>query len=99
MRCPGQSSRYWGPDAIVEATCPTCGTLVEIFKDESRGHCHACGLRFPNPRLALGCAESCPAAPACTSSRERREEAGRKGADVQLAEVELVLPGTTGKKP
>lgn len=65
MKCPGQDSRYWKPDAIFEAKCPECGHAVEFFKDETTRKCSACGHRFLNPGLDFGCATYCRFAEQC----------------------------------
>jgi len=65
MKCPGQDSRYWGPDAIFDVPCPACGTLVEFFKDEATRRCTKCGFRFRNPSIDVGCAEWCKYAKQC----------------------------------
>ena len=65
MKCPGQDSRYWKPDAIFEAKCPECGHEVEFFKDETTRKCSACGHRFLNPALDFGCAAYCQYAEQC----------------------------------
>jgi HD superfamily phosphodiesterase len=38
---------------------------VEFFKDDSTRKCLACGNRFANPKLDLGCAAYCPYAAQC----------------------------------
>jgi hypothetical protein len=65
MKCPGQDSRYWTGDAATEIPCPACGSLVEIFRDESAGRCRACGHKFPNPGANFGCAQWCSLAKEC----------------------------------
>jgi len=65
MKCPGQDTRYWKPGAIFEAACPACGKHVEFFKDDPKRTCSACGHRFANPRLDLGCVAHCPYAKHC----------------------------------
>jgi hypothetical protein len=65
MKCPGQDSRYWKPDAIFEAKCPECGHEVEFFKDETTRKCPACGHRFLNPGMDFGCAAYCQYAEQC----------------------------------
>jgi len=65
MKCPGQDSRYWKPDAVIEARCPECGHEVEFFKDETTRKCRACGHRFLNPGLDFGCAAYCRYAEQC----------------------------------
>lgn len=65
MKCPGQDSRYWKPDAIFEAKCPKCGNEVEFFKDDTTRCCKKCGHRFLNPGLDFGCASYCKYAEQC----------------------------------
>jgi len=65
MKCPGQDSRYWKPDAIFEAKCPKCGNKVEFFKDDTSRTCKRCGQRFLNPRMDFGCASYCQYAEQC----------------------------------
>ncbi len=65
MKCPGQDSRYWTPEAIFEAKCPRCGSEVEFFKDDTTRTCRKCGHRFLNPGLDFGCASYCQYAEQC----------------------------------
>ena len=65
MKCPGQDTRYWKPGDVFEVVCPSCGRPAEFFKDDPSRKCPACGARFRNPRMDLGCAEWCPYASEC----------------------------------
>lgn len=65
MKCPGQDSRFWGPEAISESSCPKCGGPVEFFKDESSRKCRRCGTRVLNPKMDFGCAAYCRFAAQC----------------------------------
>ena len=65
MQCPGQDSRYWGPDAIFDVACPRCGHEVEFFKDEPTRTCKNCGLKIINPKMDFGCASYCQFADQC----------------------------------
>ena len=65
MKCPGQDSRFWKPDAIFEAKCPKCGHTVEFFKDDTVRKCSQCGHRFINPNMDFGCASYCEYAEQC----------------------------------
>jgi len=65
MQCPGQDSRYWDANAIFEAKCPSCGNVVEFFKDEGSRPCKKCGHRVLNPKIDFGCATYCPYAEQC----------------------------------
>jgi len=65
MKCPGQDMRYWGPDAAFETTCPSCGSSIEFFKDESSRTCKKCGRKVINPKIDFGCASYCQYASQC----------------------------------
>lgn len=65
MKCPGQDPRYWKFDAIFEAPCPNCGSMVEFFKDETRRSCKSCGKKVLNPKMDFGCAAHCKFAEQC----------------------------------
>jgi len=65
MKCPGQDSRYWGPEAIYESSCPDCGEPIEFFKDESSRKCRKCGTKILNPKMDFGCAAYCRFAAQC----------------------------------
>jgi putative nucleotidyltransferase with HDIG domain len=65
MKCPGQDSRYWKPDAIFEIPCPKCGHIVEFFKDDTARNCSRCSHRFVNPNMDFGCAAYCEYAEQC----------------------------------
>ena len=64
-KCPGQDSRYLRPEDVYEVPCPSCGAAVEFFKVDRSRKCTACGTRFRNPRLDLGCAAWCRYAKEC----------------------------------
>jgi hypothetical protein len=81
MKCPGQDRRYWTGEPTFELPCPKCGTMVEVFRDESSGRCVKCSHRFPNPKALVGCARWCPQAKECLGS----------------AAVALVPEGTTDR--
>ena len=65
MKCPGQDSRYWKPEAIFDTKCPECGHEVEFFKDDTMRRCKNCGHRFLNPSIDFGCASYCKYADQC----------------------------------
>ena len=65
MKCPGQDSRYWQPDAVFEAKCPECGCNVEFFKDDTTRRCKNCNHKFLNPNMDFGCASYCKYADQC----------------------------------
>jgi Zn ribbon nucleic-acid-binding protein len=72
-KCPGQDTRFWGPDDIYSVECPKCGRAVEFFKDDIRRRCRHCGFMFLNPRLDLGCATWCQYAEQCVGAMGRDE--------------------------
>jgi HD superfamily phosphodiesterase/DNA-directed RNA polymerase subunit RPC12/RpoP len=65
MRCPGQDSRYWKPEAIYSVPCAQCGSLIEFFKDEATRRCKKCGHKMVNPKMDFGCAAYCKYAEQC----------------------------------
>src|SRR5271157_698164 len=65
MKCPGQDTRFWGPEAISESSCPNCGGVIEFFKDESSRKCRKCGAKVLNPKMNFGCAAYCKFAAQC----------------------------------
>ena len=65
MKCPGQDSRFWGPEAIHEGKCPHCDAVVEFFKDEGSRKCRKCGNKVLNPKMDFGCAAYCKFASQC----------------------------------
>ena len=68
MQCPGQDNRYWDGEAVFEAPCPSCGNVLEFFKDDSQRSCKKCGKRVLNPRIDFGCAAYCSHAEQCLGS-------------------------------
>ena len=74
MKCPGQNTRYWKPDDVVDLLCPACDSPVEFFKDDLSRPCPSCGYRFRNPDFDLGCAEYCRYAEKCLGSLPPEEE-------------------------
>lgn len=65
MKCPGQDTQFWTASAIFEVPCPSCGAVVEFFKDDTTRRCGKCSHRFINPNLDFGCAAYCPFAEQC----------------------------------
>ncbi len=65
MRCPGQDSRYWKPEAVYNVPCAKCGSLIEFFKDEPTRRCKKCGHKMVNPKMDFGCAAYCKFAEQC----------------------------------
>ena len=74
QKCPGQDSRFWTLKDVNTAPCPKCGAEVEFFKDDRSRKCSACGTRFKNPYLDMGCTEWCAYAKECIDSMSREEE-------------------------
>jgi len=65
MRCPGQDTQYWKPEDIFETPCPTCGKMIEFFKDDPSRKCRNCGAKVLNPKIDFGCAAYCSFAEQC----------------------------------
>jgi hypothetical protein len=70
VRCPGQDTRFWGPEDIYDIGCPYCGHKQEFFKDEPRRTCKNCGKTYRNPKLDTGCSEYCPFSKECIGTIE-----------------------------
>ncbi len=64
-QCPGQDSRYWKPQDVVEEPCPFCGEILELWKDDARRRCGGCGKVVRNPHFGMGCAKWCRFASQC----------------------------------
>lgn len=69
-KCPGQDQRFWKPEDIFEKPCPTCGKMVEFWKDDPRRKCPHCHALLVNPKLDFGCAAWCPQAKQCLGENE-----------------------------
>jgi hypothetical protein len=65
FRCPGQDTRFWKPEDVVEHACPHCGAGVEFWKDDVARRCPKCGKKVRNPCFSAGCAEWCKYADKC----------------------------------
>ena len=65
MKCPGQDTQYWNKQAIFETPCPSCGTRIEFFKDDTARICKGCGKKMVNPSMDFGCASYCQYAEQC----------------------------------
>jgi DNA-directed RNA polymerase subunit RPC12/RpoP len=78
MKCPGQDTRFWGPEAISEFSCPHCGWSIEFFKDESSRRCRKCGKKVLNPKIDFGCAVYCRFASQCLGTDMPPELLARK---------------------
>ncbi len=64
-KCPGQDMQQWKFDAIYDVKCPSCGYMVEFFKDETKRKCPSCKQPVLNDRIDFGCAKWCPYAESC----------------------------------
>lgn len=74
--CPGQDRRFWTPEDIQLVPCPSCGTGVELFKDEGRRKCPECGFTVNNPKVLQSCARWCEHAEACIGGGTGNNETG-----------------------
>jgi len=63
--CPGQDTRFWTADDVMQIPCHACGTKLEFWKDEGRRRCPKCGARVRNPKVESGCAKWCAFAEQC----------------------------------
>ena len=68
-QCPGQDSRNL---RVGLYRCPTCGTEVEIFSNETRVKCYQCGTMVYKEKLP-SCIEWCSAARECIGEQRWRQ--------------------------
>jgi len=64
-RCPGLGGQRLTSSLVA---CPTCGTEVEMFSDESSVKCTQCGTRVRKEAVAT-CAKWCKASAYCSGTR------------------------------
>ena len=89
VKCPGQDSRFWKPEDIFEAACPSCGSQVEVWKDEAYRQCPNCKQKVPNPKLDLACAEWCQYGAQCLGAAPDQGE--RILCDKIIAEMKAIF--------
>ena len=65
VKCPGQDTQKWGPEAVYDVACKKCGYQLEFFKDELKRRCRECGTMVFNERMDIGCLAWCPSAEQC----------------------------------
>jgi len=78
MKCPGQDTRHWKPGDIFEVKCPSCGVLIEFFKDDTRRRCKDCKKWVANPKLDLGCIEWCKFVEQCVGPEVMKKKSRKK---------------------
>jgi DNA-directed RNA polymerase subunit RPC12/RpoP/predicted HD phosphohydrolase len=81
--------QYWKPGAIYEVECPSCGKVVEFFKDDTARKCGGCGHRFVNPKMDFGCAAYCPYAEQCLGTLPEGAAAQRENLLKDRVAVEM----------
>ena len=72
VKCPGQDTQKWGPEAVYDVACKKCGYQLEFFKDELKRRCRDCGSLVFNERMDIGCLAWCPAAELCAGPDKAR---------------------------
>ena len=66
-KCTGNNTHEWGPEAIFNVVCKSCGDSVEFFKDDISRNCPRCHNTVYNDRKDYGCGQWCSS----TSSHQR----------------------------
>lgn len=89
-QCPGQDTRMWRPGDIYEVICPSCGTIVEFFKDDSRRKCKKCDYIIKNPKIELGCAQWCEHAEECLGVKRSEMTGSEEEALGQTLKIKLI---------
>jgi DNA-directed RNA polymerase subunit RPC12/RpoP len=74
MRCPGQDMNKLRVDLF---KCPSCGSEVEIFSDETRVRCQKCATMVFKERLP-SCIEWCASARQCLGEERWKALMGNK---------------------
>jgi len=54
-KCTGNNTHEWGFDAIFDVKFPSCGNMIEFFKDEIKRNCPQCKESVSNDRKDFGC--------------------------------------------
>ncbi len=68
-QCPGQDKRNWSPKDVYECPCPSCGYLIEFWKDDVKRKCKNCGKVIKNLKKDPGCAEWCKSSDKCIGKK------------------------------
>ena len=98
VKCPGQDTQKWGPEAVYDVACKKCGNQLEFFKDELKRRCRECGTMVFNERMDIGCLAWCPSAEQCAGpDRAKLLEEAAGGGAAQRKALELLTQreGTT----
>lgn len=99
VKCPGQDSQKWGPEAVYDVACKKCGYQVEFCKDELKRKCRGCGGVVFNERMDIGCLAWCPSAEQCAGpDRAKLLELAKCGGVAQGKAAEFLeqREGTSG---
>lgn len=72
QRCPGQDLRFWKPEDIFEVKCPSCGNMLEFFKDEPKLKCGNCGNLILNPKIDISCSQWCKFGEQCLGENNEK---------------------------
>ncbi len=91
VKCPGQDTQKWGPEAVYDVACKKCGYQLEFFKDELKRRCRKCGTMVFNERRDIGCLAWCPSAEQCAGpDRAKLLEEAAAGGAAQKKALELL---------
>jgi hypothetical protein len=58
-KCSGNNTQDWGFDSIFDVKWPSCGNMVEFFRDEIDRKCPQCKESVQNDRKDYGCGQWC----------------------------------------
>jgi ribosomal protein S27AE len=75
--CPGQDGREL---QVSLHKCPNCGAEVEMFSDEIRAKCHACG-KYVSREQVPSCVQWCAKARECLGEERWRSLMSDEGDD------------------
>ena len=72
-KCPGMNPGFWRPKDVAENKCPSCGGIIEFWKDDIKRKCTECGLYVFNPKLETLCLSWCDRAVECLGNMDIAE--------------------------
>ncbi len=72
-KCPGMNPSFWLPKDVKEGKCPSCGSVVEFWKDDVKRKCASCKKTMFNPNLGNLCLTYCDKAVDCLGNMDIAE--------------------------
>jgi len=67
------SVRYFTSKDVAECACPSCGAVIEMWKDDVKRKCPRCKTTLFNPKLGNTCLSWCAKAEECLGNLDIEE--------------------------